>query len=245
MLNLVKLKLFWASFIDIIYPRYCLICSKSIDDSSYEGACKACLEKIDVNAAPFCKKCGASLKSSTAMANDSCAECRHKQYYFDRALSVCEYAGIARKCIQLFKYKRKLKIGRNLSKIMLAFLKKHFTLDSIDLIMAVPLHRSKLKERGFNQAEILAEFIRLNLDIPASFDNLKRVRKTLSQYQLPLGKRQKNMRDAFGCADKVFFKNKSILIVDDIFTTGATLNECSRVLKNAGAKKVYTLTIAR
>ena len=244
MLNLVKLKLFWRSLIDIIYPRYCLICSNSINDSSYEGACASCLEKIDINVSPFCKKCGFCLRS-VKMAKDSCSKCDHKQYYFDRALSVCEYSGIARKCIQLFKYKRKLKIGRNLSRIMLAFLKDHFSVDSIDLITAVPLHRSKLMERGFNQAEILAESIRLNLNLPASFDNLKRIRKTLSQYQLPLAKKQRNISGAFDCTDKAFFKNKSILIVDDIFTTGATLNECSRVLKNAGAKRVYTLTMAR
>ncbi|MFH1093253.1 MAG: ComF family protein [Candidatus Omnitrophota bacterium] len=244
MLNLVKLKLFWASLIDIIYPRYCLICSKSIEDSSYEGACKTCLEKIEVNVSPFCKKCGCSLKGVRG-TNDSCIKCLDKQYYFDRALSVCEYTGIARKCIQLFKYKRKFKIGRNLSRIMLTFLREHCSVDSIDLITAVPLHSSKLKERGFNQAEIFAEFIRLSLNLPASFDNLKRIRKTKSQYQLPLAKRQVNILGAFDCTDKVFFKNKSILIVDDIFTTGATLNECSRVLKNAGAKKVLALTMAR
>ncbi len=244
MLNLVKLKLIWGSLVDIIYPRYCQICSSSIDDSSHDGVCASCLEKINVNVSPFCKKCGSCLRG-VKTAKDSCSKCRHKQYYFDRAMSVCEYAGIARKCIQLFKYKRKLKIGRNLSIIMLAFLKEHFNVESIDLITAVPLHKSKLKERGFNQAEILAEYIRLNLNLPACFDNLKRVRKTLSQYQLPPEKRQMNISGAFDCIDKAFFTDKAVLIVDDIFTTGATLNECSRVLKNAGAKRVYTLTVAR
>ncbi len=244
MVNLVKLKLFWGSLIDIIYPRYCLICSNSINESSFEGACKGCLEKINVNTSPFCSKCGISIKSTTR-AKDSCNECRNKNYYFDRAMSVCDYKGIVKKCIQLFKYKRKLNIGLNLSKLMIKFLKEHFNLDDIDLITAVPLHKSKLRERGFNQAEILAEQIRLNLNLPAAFDNLKRIKKTLSQYQLPLVSRQSNISGAFACADEAFFRNKSILIIDDIFTTGATLNECSRVLKNAGAKKVYTLTIAR
>lgn len=244
MLNLVKLKLFWASLIDIIYPRYCLICSSSIIDSSYDGACRVCFEKIKVNVSPFCNKCGYPLKSISAR-RDSCSKCRNLQYYFDRALSVCEYSGIAKRCIQLFKYKRKLIIGRNLSKIMLGFLKDHFSIDNIDLVTAVPLHKSKMKERGFNQAEILAEFIRINLDLPAAFNNLKRTRNTLTQYQLPLCERQLNIQGAFDCTDKSFFKNKSVLIVDDIFTTGATLNECSRILKNAGAKKVYTLTMAR
>ncbi len=244
MLDLVKLKLFWRSLIDILYPRSCLICSDSINDSLYDGACRDCLEKINLNVTPFCKKCGFPLKSATT-TDSSCSKCRGKLYYFDRALSVSQYTGITRRCIQLFKYRRKLKIGKNLSRIMLRFLKEHFSIDSIDLIMAVPLHRSKLKERGFNQAEILADFIRLNLKIPASFDNLKRVKNTLSQYQLPLEKRQLNIKDAFECTDKSFFAMKSVLIVDDIFTTGATLSECSRVLKNAGAKKVYTLTMAR
>ncbi len=244
MLDLLKLKLFFQSLVDLLYPQHCLICSEAIIDSSYESACKACLEKICINVSPLCNKCGFPLKGVSAK-NGSCSKCRNKLYYFDRALSVSEYSGITKKCIQLLKYKRKLKIGKNLSRIMLEFLKAHFNIASIDLITAVPLHKTKLKERGFNQSELFADFIRLNLNLPASFNNLRRVRNTLSQYQLSLEKRQLNIKDAFDCNDKSFFKNKSVLIVDDIFTTGATLNECSRVLKNAGAKKVYTLTMAR
>ena len=245
MLKLVQLRQFWRAVADTLYPRYCLICSASINSISYEGACGACLEKISVNNSPLCNKCGFPLANVNKAGVTSCGKCRDKLYHFDRALSVSEYSGITKKCIQLFKYRRKLKIGENLARIMLDFLKAHCSIEEIDLVTAVPLHRTKFKERGFNQAELFADFIRLNLNLPASFNNLKRVRNTISQYQLPLEKRQSNIKDAFACDDSSFFANKSVLIVDDIFTTGATLNECSRVLKNAGAKKVITLTMAR
>lgn len=244
MLNLVKLKLLGQSLIDILYPRYCHICLNSISDISYDGVCSACLEKIKIKTTPFCKKCGLTLKS-VLNQQAYCSKCRNKQFCFDEALSVSDYSGITKKSIQLFKYRRKIKIGRNLSIIMTRFLKQHFNLNNIDLITAVPLHKIKLKERGFNQAEILANLISINLTIPASFDKLLRHRNTLSQYQMSLKQRQLNIKGAFCCRDKSFFQNKSILIIDDIFTTGATLSECSRILKDAGAKKIYTLTMAR
>jgi ComF family protein len=244
LINIVKFRLFWSNLVDLIYPKYCQICSQSISDTQFESVCVGCLEKISVNSSPLCLKCGQKLENSRLQEN-GCKSCRNKNYFFDRALSVCEYSGVVKKCIQLFKYKRKLKLGRNLSKIMIKFLKDHVNAQTIDLITAVPLHRTKLKERGFNQAEVLAENIRLNLNLPATFNNLRRLRKTRSQYQLPVEKRRLNLQGAFDCSDKTVFKDKTVLIVDDIFTTGSTLNECSKVIKSAGAKKVYTLTMAR
>ena len=136
----------------------------------------------------------------------------------------------------MFKYKRNVKLGNLLAEKMAGYIKQHYSMADIDLITAIPLHRSKQKIRGFNQSDILAQRIANNFNMPFSAGNLIRHKKTKSQYNLNRQQRAKNLKNAFRCQDIKEFQHKSVLLVDDIYTTGITLNECAKVIKNAGAR---------
>jgi ComF family protein len=116
---------------------------------------------------------------------------------------------------------------------------------TIDVIMPVPLHRSRLRERGFNQALLLASAVGRAHGIPLSYDNLTRFRATRPQVELSGEERVQNVRGAFRLTRPADVEGKRVLLVDDVFTTGATMNECAAVLKRAGARSVVALTLAR
>lgn len=126
--------------------------------------------------------------------------------------------------------------------MLYAFEKENIT--NIDLIVPVPLHRSRKAERGYNQAELLAKYLSSKLGIPLNSRNLIRTKATKIQNKLSRHEREQNLKDAFIIRQSNVFKDKRILLVDDIFTTGATVNECSRILMECGVKEVYVITIA-
>ncbi|MBI4846389.1 MAG: ComF family protein [Candidatus Omnitrophica bacterium] len=128
---------------------------------------------------------------------------------------------------------------------MIDFIKKYLNINTIDLISSVPLHKSKIRERGFNQAEILAEHIAIGLKKKYDRGLLIRNKKTITHFLLDQNARFKNLAAAFKCRDTACIKGKSVLLVDDIFTSGATANECAKAIKQAGALKVNVITMAR
>ncbi|NQS88468.1 ComF family protein [Patescibacteria group bacterium] len=147
--------------------------------------------------------------------------------------------------IKLFKYQGKIGISRGLTKIMRIYLDYHrFSLPELDFVIPVPLHRRKLKERGFNQAEIIAKFIASYLNLPLVRDGLIRVRFTNSQTQLKRKERLINVKGAFKVKRGERFKGKRVLLVDDVYTTGVTLNEVAREIKKTKAE-VYVSALAR
>ncbi|MFH1062391.1 MAG: ComF family protein [Candidatus Omnitrophota bacterium] len=230
---------------DLIYPRLCVFCKSKLNPSSEYNICTACAAGIKPIKVPFCLKCGTGLEHLSQIRQNGCSQCASKKYYFDQALSACKYKGMVKHCIHLFKYKRKRKTGILLGDILVRFLKDNFCEENIDLITAVPLHKHKLQERGFNQSEIIANKLSEYFKIKNSFNNLCRIKKTTAQVTLTARQRQLNTAGAFSCKHPEKFQNKRILLIDDIFTTGSTLNECARVLKESGAKSVTCLTIAR
>ncbi len=138
-----------------------------------------------------------------------------------------------------------MRLAEPLADLILKFITNQINVADTDLITAVPLHRNKLQKRGFNQSQIMAEIIAARLNLRFCFDNLYRRRRTASQFNLAPNERRKNVRGAFACKRSQEFKEKSILLIDDIFTTGSTLNECAYILKQAGARRVVVLTLAR
>ncbi len=235
---------FFRHFINIVYPVFCAVCACNINENPGIGICESCLKKIQVNVSPFCPECGFKI-NAISQSKQPCVFCKDTHYNFDRALNVCGYQGIAKTCIHLFKYKRKIALGVILADIMTRFLKEHATISEIDIVSAVPLHSSKIRERGFNQADIFAVRISDSLKLAYSSNNLCRVRKTRSQFSLNKKQRAENLAEAFTCKDAKQFRGKSVLLIDDIFTTGATFNECARVLKQAGARRVIAVSMAR
>ncbi len=128
---------------------------------------------------------------------------------------------------------------------MIDFVKKHDIHKNVDLIVPVPIYPTKKRERTYNHAEILARSLSKNFAIPINAKNLKKIKWTQSQSELGREKRLKNVKDTFLIVDKGAFSDKCVLLVDDVYTTGTTINECAKVLRGAKASKVFSLTLAR
>lgn len=171
-----------------------------------------------------------------------CGYCRLNPPMFDQVLSIGEFEGPLREAIHMFKYRPCISLGPHLGAWMASRLR---IASDMDYVMPVPLHRSRLRFRGFNQSLLLAYHISESSGINLSYDNLVRIRATRPQVELSGEERIKNIKGAFGLRRPADAADKRILLIDDVFTTGATLNECATVLKAAGAAYVSALTLAR
>lgn len=216
--------------------------------------CKACLKEFACIDSPKCPKCGIVFKSREG-EDHMCGECVNepKKFGFARALGV--YDKTLMSLIHRFKYEGKIQLAKPLSLLLFKVFLLNWRKREIDVVMPVPLHSKRLKQRGFNQAFMLIrywpEFDELliansfGLSFNIDFKSLMRTRWTKSQTGLNKKQRMENIKNAFGIADPEKIISKYILLVDDVFTTGATLNECAQTLIRAGAKQVDVLTLAR
>ncbi|MCM8757762.1 MAG: ComF family protein [Candidatus Omnitrophica bacterium] len=230
------------SFINLIYPFRCIGCGKKIVDKTNISLCSQCWLSIKRNYPPFCLRCGRHLEETDSSI---CKECKNKIYYFDRAFSACIYEGLIVELIHQFKYNGKDFLGRTLANILIDFINTYkIPIKEFNLIIAVPLHPRKLRDREYNQSQILAEAIAKEFRLNFIKDAVYKIKDTVSQTELSCQERLKNVTDSFRLNPKIDIKNKSILIVDDLLTTGATASELARVLKLAGCKNTVVLTLA-
>ncbi len=160
--------------------------------------------------------------------------------------SVSTYEGVIRTAIHRFKFKNRKNLGEALGMVLVKYISHTPTLNmkEMDMIVPVPLHKKRRRKRGFNQVRILAESLNRYFGTPV-IDAIERSRDTKAQFDLPRGERFKNVYRAFKVFDQNAVKDKRILLIDDIYTTGATIIECSKALKSAGAKRVEILTLSR
>jgi ComF family protein len=165
-----------------------------------------------------------------------------KKPSFDQALAVGYFEGPLREAVHQFKYRPCRALGRPLGQWMAEYIR---LTAEIDMVVPVPLHSTRLKQRGFNQALLLADCISRQHSISLCFDTLLRVKPTRPQVELNEAERIKNVAGAFALCHPKTVALRRILLVDDVFTTGATMHECASVLKNAGAAQVTALTLAR
>lgn len=237
------IKKLYEALLELIYPEHgiCFICDQYDEQIEDAHICTECREKLVFINDHKCKICGKPLE--IGYVPDKCPECINNKHYFTKAISPLEYTGFIKDVIYKYKYSKKPYMYKLLGSLMVqAFLDNN--IKNIDLIVPVPLHRSKMLERGFNQAELLGVYISKKFNIPIDSKNLCRIRKTEIQNKLKKQERHKNVKNAFKIKKDDIFKGKRILLVDDIMTTGATVDECSRVLLRAGAKEVVVITVA-
>jgi ComF family protein len=230
------------SFINLFYPLHCAACKKSLDPGNEFGVCDFCRGQIRQNPRPYCGLCGRSLKDNKKL----CAECRRSKFYFTKAHSAYLYEGVLKELIHKFKYNRKLYLARMLSSLMADFIKENLKiLDGIDTITYVPLSSRRLRTRGFDQAKVLASHLAMKFGVPLS-DTLKKLKSTRNQNELSRDDRLVNLKGAFRMINNTdFLKGQRVLLIDDVMTTGTTLDECSKILLDGGAGKVSCLTLAR
>jgi len=149
-----------------------------------------------------------------------------------------------KKLIHRFKYDKKIPLGKRLAQSLGQAVAQERDFASCDLVIPVPLHRARHRERGFNQSEVLADGVSQAINLPLAKEILKRKKNTKDQTYLNAQQRAENVRDAFVVAQPKKINDKKVVLVDDVITTGATLNECARMLEKAGAKRIFAVTLA-
>lgn len=231
---------------DIVYPRTCLVCKNKLTAASPQDSlvCAACWNNIKRNPPPFCHSCGRNLNWNN-FAKNICPACTRKKVHFDRAFSPCPYTGVIKELIHEFKYNGKDYLAGLLCRLMTEFIREYnLPMDCLDSIVPIPLHKTRLRQREFNQAELLAKHISSEFDKEVLSDILKRHRDTKTQTELAQIERFANVKGSFSITKADPIRGKNILLIDDVLTTAATSSEAALVLKNAGAKIVFVLTLA-
>lgn len=238
--EIIKLSVLVKDVLDIIYPAAdkCLLCKAELKKNRGLQICGYCRSMLIPLREDVCEVCGRPVRGSSMM----CAECSSGNVYFDGAASVFEFRGLIQEAIYRLKYDGEVDIAPLLGNFMAEkLIEKNW---DVDLIIPVPLHPDRLSERGFNQSYLLSEEIGRECGIGVSDRILKRVVYTKSQVSLSRPERMLNVKNAFHVEHGDDAKGRSILIVDDIMTTGATLNECSRAISIFNPKNIYCLTAA-
>lgn len=210
------------NLVNLIYPLHCASCLKALDPSNEYGICGECMDSIKPNA-----------RQHSGGNN------------FTKAYSACLYDGVLKELIHSFKFDGNIRLAKGLSVILTAFIKLNpdITKD-IDIVTFVPLNRNRLREREFNQSAVLASHTFKAIGM-AIVDALDKIRPTKQQNELSRDERLVNLSGAFKVKRRVTIDAKRILLIDDVMTTGATLDECAGALKNGGAIEVRCLTLAR
>jgi ComF family protein len=227
--------------LDILYPQdiLCILCQKRHNDIDDKGLCPVCAETLPYITRPVCQKCGRTVTEDTNIG----MECINAQYHFEQAVPVFEYTSEMQRLIHRFKYQGVSYLSRTLGSWMAEAYKQRCRWD-VDMIIPVPLHPRRERERGFNQAVLLSREIGKSINVGVNKSTLIRKKHTSTQVGLNKLQRRQNLWDAFEVTEPGKVKDKIILLVDDVFTTGSTVDECSRVLLQAGAKRIYVMTLA-
>ena len=241
---------------ELLYPRVCPLCEEILApfSAAYAGngnpyICRSCYERLVFRKEPGCLKCSRPVEDET---EEYCPDCKNKVRYFDQGKALLIHEDSAKKILYDLKYHNRRDHAR-----MLAYEAAERFADTIrvwkpDVLIPVPLHRKRERKRGFNQAGILAmelgrELFNRDLALQVDPGFLVRVRSTSAQKELGAKSRKENIRGAFEICYRESqgkYRGKKILLVDDIYTSGATLSECARVLKKAGTRAVFFLTFS-
>ena len=225
------------AFIDMIFPPACLMCGRS----GTEQLCKGCLSQILPIKGPICKICGKP--EDRFFTGRLCEDCFKREPPFELARSAALYDCVLKDIIHKFKFEGKKKLATPLGEIMCRYLKAgDLPSKKIDTVIAIPLSRQHERAREYNQSLLLAEFVAAELGKPLDISSLKKIRNVRPQFSLTREERLTNVINAFSSSE---IRSLNVLLIDDIYTTGATVREASMVLRSAGAKKVFVLTLAR
>jgi ComF family protein len=228
----------------LFYPETCQICKIGRATARDGFVCTDCWSQVRFIKPPFCERCGLPY-SGDFTAPFECANCREMDLHFSFARSAVVAHNVVREAIHRYKYQRALWFEPFLADLFLREALPALRERNWDLIVPVPLHLVKYREREFNQAERLAARLSAAAGIPLNSKLLQRVRPTATQTLLTRRERAANMRDAFAIRPRAQLDGERVILVDDVFTTGATTSACAQVLRAAGAGDVCVWTIAR
>lgn len=218
-----------SALADLFYPQRCVGCEHRASDL----LCRDCFEALPRIGSPSCRRCGAP----TAFETFVCEECKGVDFGFESAQAPLMYEGVGKEIVHALKYKGYTRVvDRLTTPLVLEVVEGRF-----DAVVPVPLHRSRLRRRGFNQARLMAKSLAEEMRSILS-DTLEVVRSTRDQVELSGAGRRANVKGAFGAKGCI---GGRVLLVDDVFTTGATMSECAETLVRAGAAEVHAVSLCR
>jgi ComF family protein len=223
--------------LDLLFPPRCIACSKP----GQEIICGECLRQINYLKPPICSVCGKP--KDRYFQGALCEDCSKNKPAFTLARSVALYEGVLKEAIHKFKFNCKKGLSDPLGRLIAEHLKgSDIPIRDIDIVIPIPLSRQRERERGYNQSMLLAEVVSREFQVKLDVTSLKKIKDIKPQFELARAERLVNIKGAFVSCE---ISNLNVLVIDDIYTTGATVSEAVSALKVAGAKNVYVLTLAR
>lgn len=234
-----------ARFIELaFFPSFCKICRRLLESPKERVLCRPCLENIKPDRSSHCLSCGRFFEGIGEP--HLCSSCIEEPPPFAMHRSCARYRGELKDALLLFKYRRFKPLGKNLAGFVFETQKKEDGIWwDVDAIIPVPLHPRRIKERGFNQARVLAKELGRIKGIPIEGSVLKKIKNNPPQTSLKQEERLRNVRGAYGIVNQERIKGRVVLLVDDVFTTGSTIRECATLLRRAGAREVRAVTVAQ
>ena len=226
------LKTGWGQFLDLVYPPHCVVCG-----SQGEWLCGSCVDSIVFLEPPICQHCGRPM-STTGL----CRPCRNRTSHLAAARSLAYHEPPLRDVVHALKYEGLRELAKPLCELLAGGWP--FFSVPVEVIVPVPLHRARLRQRGYNQSSLLAQGLGRRIGLAVEVDALLRLRNTRSQVGLSPEQRWNNVQGAFTCPGKAL-QGCSVLLIDDVYTTGATLEACAQALIAADVAEVWALTLVR
>jgi ComF family protein len=228
--------------LQLVYPSACFVCDCALP-AEQRDICSRCRTVLTTDPFPCCPRCAATVGPHVPLEG-GCIACRDQSFHFECALRLGPYEGLLREVILRMKHLAGEGLAEVVGELSAAHLEKRLREAKADIIVPMPLHWRRRWQRGYNQSEALARAFADRLGIPCNAGWLRRVRNTPQQQQQSAAARRDNVRNAFSAPARAELREKTILLVDDVLTTGSTANEAARALRKAGAAKVVVAVLA-
>ncbi len=226
---------------NLFLPQHCASCGCYITFSLGYPLCVECERAVRPLRSPLCTFCGIVLPSGKFL---ECRRCRLQPYHFDRARAVVHFSGSLRAALHAWKYRGVISLTPFFTDLMITYLRENPFLHEVDCVVPVPLHRARLRERGFNQSHLLGHTLGEVFTLPVANSLVERVRNTRPQIHLARKERRRNVSGAFQVRKGVSLRGKRVLVVDDVLTTRATADSISGELRRAGCGRIYIVALA-
>ena len=223
--------------LELLYPARCPVCHGVIRGKG--KVCSVCLKRLPYLKEPRCKKCGKEIEKEE---QEYCSDCQRFRHSFDRGAAVFAYDPVMRRSISMFKYHNRREYASFYGEEMFRSCEQMIRHYAPQIILPIPIHKYKKRQRGFNQTELIAKELGRLLNLPVDTEYLMRVEKTTPQKELTRQQRKVNLRQAFAIRETGKYYEK-VLLVDDIYTTGATIDAISEILRENQTKIIFFLTI--
>jgi len=232
-----------AALGELAFPRVCAGCGGGCDRAA-GYLCWECFRKLPLLAGACCDRCGHPIETAETHTF-LCGACSRQMPAFDRARVAGRFQGSLRRLAHAFKYNRALWLADDLAELVHGCVTAHFEAAAVDVVVPIPLFRTRARGRGYNQAALLAQGVARRLDRPFAPRALARTRDTGTQTRLSAAARRMNVKGAFAVREAGWVAGRTVLLVDDVMTTGATLADAARALKAGGAWRVWAVAAAR